>query len=135
MYLLSCRLGIQSRSVFLPEHRCLGTQARVQWGGFEHSSGSVIIEGVLYDRSKHLGGRCSPCSSNSAQASLGLEDLRDEKWEIWGPLSPDKLTRDGEYLVETSAGESVAKTLVKQLGLHLVRAKPLPLGEMNFNFV
>ena len=31
------------------EHRCIGTQARVQWGGFEQNSGGIVIEGVLYE--------------------------------------------------------------------------------------
>ena len=89
------------------EHRCLGTQARVQWGGFEQNSGGIIIEGVLYEPEARMVVDASRLAHVELEHRLpwGLEDLRDEKWEIWGPLLPsEKTTRNGELLVETSAG-------------------------------
>ena len=88
------------------QHSCLGSQARVQWGGFEHSSGGIIIEGVLYEPEARILVDESRLSHVELEHRLpwGLEDLCDEKWEIWGPLEPtEKSIRDGEYLVETSA--------------------------------
>ena len=89
------------------EHRCIGTQARVQWGGFEQNSGGIVIEGVLYEPKADITVDAARLAHVELEHRLpwGLEDLRDEKWEIWGPLLPtDKSVRDGEYLVETSAG-------------------------------
>ena len=121
------------------EHRCLGTQARVQWGGFEHNSGGVIIEGVLYEPKASILVDAARLAHVELEHKLpwGLEDLRDEKWEIWGPLPPtDKSTRDGEYLVETSASRI---RMTRDLGGNnsvytWSGAKPLPLGEMNLQF-
>jgi len=121
------------------EHRCLGTQARVQWGGFEHNSGGVIIEGVLYEPKASILVDAARLAHVELEHRLpwGLEDLRDEKWEIWGPLPPtDKSTRDGEYLVETSASRI---RMTRDLGGNnsvytWSGAKPLPLGEMNLQF-
>lgn len=121
------------------EHRCLGTQARVQWGGFEHNSGGVIIEGVLYEPKASILVDAARLAHVELEHRLpwGLEDLRDEKWEIWGPLPPtDKSTRDGEYLVETSASRI---RMTRDLGGNnsvytWSGAKALPLGEMNLQF-
>ena len=121
------------------EHRCLGTQARVQWGGFEHNSGGVIIEGVLYEPKASILVDAARLAHVELEHRLpwGLEDLRDEKWEIWGPLPPtEKSTRDGEYLVETSASRI---RMTRDLGGNnsvytWSGAKPLPLGEMNLQF-
>ena len=121
------------------EHRCLGTQARVQWGGFEHNSGGVIIEGVLYEPKASILVDAARLAHVELEHRLpwGLEDLRDEKWEIWGPLLPtDKSTRDGEYLVETSASRI---RMTRDLGGNnsvytWSGAKPLPIGEMNLQF-
>ena len=121
------------------EHRCLGTQARVQWGGFEQNSGGVIIEGVLYEPKADITVDAARLAHVELEHRLpwGLEDLRDEKWEIWGPLLPtDKSVRDGEYLVETSAGRI---RMTRDLGGNnsvytWSGAKPLPVGEMNLQF-
>ena len=121
------------------EHRCLGTQARVQWGGFEQNSGGVIIEGVLYEPEARILVDAARLAHVELEHRLpwGLEDLRDEKWEIWGPLLPtDKSVRDGEYLVETSAGRI---RMTRDLGGNNTvytwsGAKPLPVGEMNLQF-
>jgi len=121
------------------EHRCLGTQARVQWGGFEQNSGGVIIEGVLYQPEARILVDASRLAHVELEHRLpwGLDDLRDEKWEIWGPLLPtDKSVRDGEYLVETSAGRI---RMTRDLGGNnsvytWSGAKPLPIGEMNLQF-
>lgn len=121
------------------EHRCLGTQARVQWGGFEHNAGGIIIEGVLYEPESRILVDASRLAHVELEHKLpwGLEDLRDEKWEIWGPLLPtDKSTRDGEYLVETSAGRI---RMTRDVGENTTvytwsGAKPLPVGEMNLRF-
>ncbi|MAF93939.1 hypothetical protein CMO85_04675 [Candidatus Woesearchaeota archaeon] len=121
------------------EHRCLGTQARVQWGGFEQNSGGVIIEGVLYEPEARILVDASRLAHVELEHRLpwGLDDLRDEKWEIWGPLLPtDKSVRDGEYLVETSAGRI---RMTRDLGGNNTvytwsGAKPLPIGEMNLQF-
>ena len=121
------------------EHRCIGTQARVQWGGFEQNSGGVIIEGVLYEPEARILVDASRLAHVELEHRLpwGLEDLRDEKWEIWGPLLPtDKSIRDGEYLVETSAGRI---RMTRDLGGNNTvytwsGAKPLPIGELNLQF-
>ena len=121
------------------EHRCLGTQARVQWGGFEQNSGGIIIEGVLYEPKADITVDASRLAHVELEHRLpwGLEDLRDEKWEIWGPLLPtDKSLRDGEYLVETSAGRI---RMTRDLGGNNTvftwsGAKPLPVGELNLQF-
>ena len=121
------------------EHRCLGTQARVQWGGFEHNSGGVIIEGVLYEPKASILVDAARLAHVELEHRLpwGLEDLRDEKWEIWGPLLPtDKSTRDGEYLVETSASRiRMTRDLGENNSVYTWSgAKPLPIGEMNLQF-
>ena len=121
------------------EHRCLGTQARVQWGGFEQNSGGVIIEGVLYEPEARIHVDAARLAHVELEHRLpwGIEDLRDEKWEIWGPLLPtDKTIRDGEYLVETSAGRI---RMTRDLGGNNTvytwsGAKPLPVGELNLQF-
>ncbi len=121
------------------EHRCLGTQARVQWGGFEHNSGGVIIEGVLYEPKASILVDAARLAHVELEHRLpwGLEDLRDEKWEIWGPLLPtDKSTRDGEYLVETSASRiRMTRDLGENNSVYTWSGvKPLPIGEMNLQF-
>ncbi|MEL0182844.1 MAG: hypothetical protein VW872_07195, partial [Candidatus Poseidoniales archaeon] len=121
------------------EHRCLGTQARVLWGGFEQNSGGVIIEGVLYEPEARILVDAARLAHVELEHRLpwGMDDLRDEKWEIWGPLLPtDKSVRDGEYLVETSAGRI---RMTRDLGGNNTvytwsGAKPLPVGEMNLQF-
>ena len=121
------------------EHRCLGTQARVQWGGFEQNSGGIVMEGVLYEPEARILVDASRLAHVELEHRLpwGLEDLRDEKWEIWGPLmSTEKTIRDGEYLVETSAGRI---RMTRDLGGNnsvytWSGAKPLPVGEMNLQF-
>ena len=121
------------------EHRCIGTQARVQWGGFEQNSGGVIIEGVLYEPEARVLVDASRLAHVELEHRLpwGLEDLRDEKWEIWGPLLPtEKSIRDGEYLVETSASRI---RMTRDLGGNNTvytwsGAKPLPIGELNLQF-
>ena len=121
------------------EHRCLGTQARVQWGGFEQNSGGIVMEGVLYEPEARMLVDASRLAHVELEHRLpwGLEDLRDEKWEIWGPLmSTEKTIRDGEYLVETSAGRI---RMTRDLGGNnsvytWSGAKPLPVGEMNLQF-
>ena len=121
------------------EHRCLGTQARVQWGGFEQNSGGIVMEGVLYEPEARMLVDASRLAHVELEHRLpwGLEDLRDEKWEIWGPLmSTEKTIRDGEYLVETSASRI---RMTRDLGGNnsvytWSGAKPLPVGEMNLQF-
>ena len=121
------------------EHRCFGTQARVQWGGFEQNSGGIIMEGVLYEPEARILVDASRRAHVELEHKLpwGLEDLRDEKWEIWGPLLPtEKSIRDGEYLVETSAGRI---RMVRDLGDNKSvytwsGAKALPIGELNLQF-
>ncbi len=121
------------------DHRCFGTQARVQWGGFEQNSGGIIMEGVLYQPEARITVDASRLAHVELEHRLpwGLEDLRDEKWEIWGPLLPsEKAILDGEYLVETSAGRI---RMTRDLGGNNTvytwsGAKPLPVGEMNLQF-
>ena len=70
------------------QHNCVGTQARVQWGGFEHNSGGIIMEGVIYQPEARMLVDASRFAHVELEHRLpwGLEDLRDEKWEIWGHL-------------------------------------------------
>ncbi len=121
------------------EHQCFGTQARVQWGGFEHNSGGIVMQGVLYQPEARIHVDASRFAHVELEHKLpwGMEDLRDEKWEIWGPLLPtDKTIRDGEYLVETSAGRI---RMTRDLGGNTTvytwsGAKALPVGELNLQF-
>ena len=121
------------------EHRCIGTQARVQWGGFEQNSGGIVIEGVLYEPKADITVDAARLAHVELEHRLpwGLQDLRDEKWEIWGPLLPtDKSVRDGEYLVETSAGRI---RMTRDMGGNNTvytwsGAEPLPVGELNLQF-
>jgi len=121
------------------DHQCVGTQARVQWGGFEHNSGGIIMEGVLYQPEARILVDASRLAHVELEHKLpwGLDDLKDEKWEIWGPLQPtEKSVRDGEYLVETSAGRI---RMTRDLGGNTTvytwsGAKALPVGELNLQF-
>ena len=121
------------------DHRCAGTQARVQWGGFEQNSGGIVMEGVLYQPEARITVDASRLAHVELEHRLpwGLDDLRDEKWEIWGPLLPsERRTLDGEYLVETSAGRI---RMTRDIGANNTvytwsGAKPLPVGEMNIEF-
>ena len=116
-------------------HECAGTQARVQWGGFEQNAGGIIMEGVIFEPQARITVDTQRRAHVEFEHRLpwGLEDLREEKWEIWGPLEPsEKIVRDGEYLVETSAGRI---RMERQLGDNLTvytwsGAKTLPLGEL-----
>ena len=121
------------------QHRCLGTQARVQWGGFEHNSGGIIMQGVLYQPEARIHVDASRLAHVELEHKLpwGMDDLRDEKWEIWGPLLPtDKSVRDGEYLVETSAGRiRMTRDLGGNTSVYTWSgAKQLPVGELNLQF-
>ena len=64
------------------DHRCLGTQARVQWGGFEQNSGGIVMEGVLYEPEARMLVDAPRLAHVELEHRLpwGLEDLRDEKW-------------------------------------------------------
>lgn len=120
-------------------HQCFGTQARVQWGGFEYNSGGIIMEGAFYQPEA----RIIVDESRFAHVELshnlpwGLDDLRDEKWEIWGPFdNREKSTKDGEFLIETSAGRI---RMVRDLGENesvytWTGAKKLPVGNLNLQF-
>jgi hypothetical protein len=120
-------------------HQCLGTQARVQWGGFEQNSGGIIMEGVIFQPEARILVDASRLAHVEFEHRLpwGLEDLRDEKWEIWGPLDPsEKSIRDGEYLVETSAGRI---RMTRDLGGNDTvytwsGTKTLPVGDLNLQF-
>ncbi|MAJ02286.1 MAG: hypothetical protein CMA10_07780 [Euryarchaeota archaeon] len=120
-------------------HQCAGTQARVQWGGFEYNSGGIIMEGVLYEPEARILVDASRRAHVELSHNLpwGLADLRDEKWEIWGPLDErQKSTRDGELLVETSAGRI---RMVRDLGgndsvYSWSGAEKLPIGDLNLQF-
>jgi len=116
-------------------HQCAGTQARVQWGGFEHNAGGIVMEGVIFEPEARIVVDSQRRAHVEFEHRLpwGLEDLREEKWEIWGPLEPsEKIVRDGEFLVETSAGRI---RMERQLGDNLTvytwsGAKTLPIGEL-----
>ena len=120
-------------------HQCLGTQARVQWGGFEQNSGGIIMDGVIFQPEARILMDASRLAHVEFEHRLpwGLEDLRDEKWEIWGPLDPtEKSIRDGEFLIETSAGRI---RMTRDLGGNDTvytwsGTKTLPVGELNLQF-
>ena len=117
-------------------HRCAGTTARIQWGGFEYNGGGIILEGVIYNPEASI----SVDESRKAHIQIdpklpfGQEDLRDEKWEIWGPLDKDeKFTNDGDLLVETSANRV---KMYRELGNNSTvftwsGAQQLPIGDLN----
>ena len=117
-------------------HRCAGTTARVQWGGFEFNSGGIIMEGVMYQPEASIFVDEARRAHIQLEPNLpfGPEDLRDQKWEIWGPLDKDeKFTNDGDLLVETSANRI---QMVRQLGNNTTvstwsGAEKLPIGDLN----
>ena len=57
---------------------CIGTQARVQWGGFEQNSGGIVIEGVLYEPKADITVDAARLAHVELEHRLpwGLEDLR-----------------------------------------------------------
>jgi len=117
-------------------HRCVGTTARVQWGGFEFNSGGIIMEGVMYkpDASIYIDEARRAHIQIEQNLPFGPDDLRDEKWEIWGPLDKDeKFTNDGDLLVETSANRI---RMTRNLGNNTTvntwsGAERLPIGDLN----
>ncbi|MDA0715583.1 MAG: hypothetical protein O3A74_03365 [archaeon] len=117
-------------------HRCVGTTARIQWGGFEFNSGGIIMEGVMYQPEASIFVDEARRAHIQIEQNLpfGPEDLRDQKWEIWGPLDKDeKFTNDGDLLVETSANRI---QMYRQLGNNTTvstwsGAEKLPLGDLN----
>ena len=121
------------------DHRCIGTQARVQWGGFEQNSGGIIMDGIIYQPEARILVDASRFAHVELEHKLpwGLGDLKDEKWEIWGPLLPtDRKIVDGEYLVETSAGRiRMTRQLNDNTTVYTWSGdKMLPIGELNLQF-
>ena len=99
-------------------HNCLGSSVMVQWGGGPEpqNSGGIIMVGVLYQPEM----RMILDESNIAHIEFeplmpwGAPDIRDIKWEIWGPLKDyEKISLSNDNKLEDSTGKTLT---VRQLG-------------------
>ena len=93
-------------------HNCLGSSVMVQWGGGPEpqNSGGILMVGQLYQPNMNM----VIDNSNIPHIELdpilpwGVEDIKETKWEIWGPLSQyDRTSFDNDDMIENSAGKSM----------------------------
>ena len=96
------------------EHLCEGTNARVQWGGFETNAGGIIMTGKVYEPSASI----RVDSSRRAHIEFlpilpwGVDDVLIDgngdpavSWVLRGPLDDDvKTNRDRDMVMESSIG-------------------------------
>ncbi len=91
------------------EHQCTA-RVRVQWGALEQNSGGIIIKGEIYQPKGEI------IIDESRRAHIefeplfpwGADDVKEVKWEIWGPLEDYErtpYTLDG--MMENSLGRSM----------------------------
>jgi hypothetical protein len=99
-------------------HNCIGSSVMVQWGGGPESqnSGGIIMEGVLYQPEM----RMILDESNIAHIEFepllpwGESDIKDIKWEIWGPLKDyEKISLSNDNKMEDSTGKTLT---VREIG-------------------
>ena len=99
-------------------HNCLGSSVMVQWGGGPEpqNSGGIIMVGVLYQPEM----RMILDESNIAHIEFdplmpwGASDIKDIKWEIWGPLKDyERRSLSNDNKLEDSTGKTLT---IRQIG-------------------
>ena len=100
-------------------HNCLGSSVMVQWGGGPEpqNSGGVFMIGQLYEPKMDM----IVDKSNIPHIELdpilpwGVEDIKETKWEIWGPLREyDRISSDNDDMIENSAGKSMLERQITE---------------------
>ena len=96
------------------EHLCEGTNARVQWGGFETNAGGIIMTGKVYEPSASIRVDSSRRAHIEFLPTLpwGVDDVLIDgngdpavSWVLRGPLDDDvKTNRDRDMVMESSIG-------------------------------
>ena len=96
------------------EHLCEGTNARVQWGGFETNAGGIIMTGKVYEPSASIRVDSSRRAHIEFLPTLpwGIDDVLYDgdgepavSWVLRGPLDDDvKTNRDRDMVMESSVG-------------------------------
>jgi len=91
------------------EHQCTA-RARVQWGALEQNGGGIIIKGEIYEPK----GKITVDESRRAHIEFeplfpwGGNDVKEVKWEIWGPLEDYERTPHSlEGMMENSIGRTM----------------------------
>ena len=119
-------------------HNCLGSSVMVQWGGGPEpqNSGGILMIGQLYEPKMNM----VVDNSNIPHIELdpilpwGVEDIKETKWEIWGPLREnDRTSSDNDDMIENSAGKSMLERQITENKSVLVWSgkKTLNSGEYN----
>ena len=119
-------------------HNCLGSSVMVQWGGGPEpqNSGGILMIGQLYEPKMKM----VVDNSNIPHIELdpilpwGVEDIKETKWEIWGPLREnDRTSSDNDDMIENSAGKSMLERQITENKSVLVWSgkKTLNSGEYN----
>ena len=99
-------------------HNCLGSSVMVQWGGGPEpqNSGGIVMVGVLYQPEI----RMILDESNIAHIEFdplmpwGASDIKDIKWEIWGPLKDyERRSLSNDNKLEDSTGKTLT---IRQIG-------------------
>ena len=100
-------------------HNCLGSSVMVQWGGGPEpqNSGGILMIGQLYEPKMKM----VVDNSNIPHIELdpilpwGVEDIKETKWEIWGPLREyDRISSDNDDMIENSAGKSMLERQITE---------------------
>ena len=122
-------------------HNCLGSSVMVQWGGGPEPQNSVgiLMIGQLYEPIMNI----VVDKSNIPHIELdpilpwGIEDIKESKWEIWGPLREyDRISSDYDDMIENSAGKSMLERQITENKSVLVWSgkETLNSGEYNLQF-
>ena len=91
------------------EHQCTA-RARVQWGALEQNGGGILIKGEIYEPE----GKIIVDESRRAHIEFeplfpwGGDDVKEVKWEIWGPLEDYERT---PYSLEGMMENSIGRTM------------------------
>ena len=91
------------------EHQCTA-RARVQWGALEQNGGGILIKGEIYEPK----GEITIDESRRAHIEFeplfpwGGDDVKEIKWEIWGPLEDYERT---PYSLEGMMENSIGRTM------------------------
>jgi hypothetical protein len=91
------------------QHNC-AARARVQWGALEQNGGGILIKGEIYEPK----GQIIVDESRRAHIEFeplfpwGGDDVKEIKWEIWGPLEDYERTPYSlEGMMENSIGRAM----------------------------
>lgn len=91
------------------EHQCTA-RVRVQWGALEQNGGGILIKGEIYEPK----GEIIVDESRRAHIEFeplfpwGGDDVKEVKWEIWGPLEDYERT---PYTLEGMMENSIGRTM------------------------